>query len=112
MKKIKGFALLILATGLIIPLTIINRCYVDAKYGDTNGYWKSTAINIDVWANSEFRALWNAELRTAAGYEFGNEGETISEALQRNCELGTLTKRGKQLFKIINRIDPGHFNEL
>lgn len=112
MKKIKGFALLILATGLIIPLTIINRHYVDEKYGDTNGYWKVTARNIDVWANAEFKALWNAELKTTYGYKFGVIGETISEALQRNCELGTLTKRGQQLYNIINWIDPGHFMEL
>lgn len=112
MKKIKGFALLIFATGLIIPLTIINRHYVDEKYGDTNGYWKVTARNIDVWANAEFKALWNAELKTKTGYKFGVIGETISEALQRNCEMGTLTKRGKKLYKIINRIDRGHFNEL
>lgn len=112
MKKTKGFALLIIATGLIIPLTIVNRWYVDGKYGDTNGYWKNTARNIDIFANVEFRALWNAELRTQDGYAFGKAGETISEALQRNCEIGTLTKRGQQLYKIINRIDPGHFEEL
>lgn len=112
MKKVKGFALLILATGLIIPLTIINRWYVDEKYGDTNGYWKSTARNIDIFANVEFRALWNAELRTSYGYAFGKIDETISEALQRNFELGTLTKRGQQLYKLINWIDKGHFEEL
>ena len=112
MKKVKGFALLIIATGLIIPLTIVNRWYVDAKYGDTNGYWRNTARNIDVWANVEFRALWNAELRTEDGYTFGLITETISEALQRNCELGTLTKKGKQLYNLINWIDPGHFEIL
>lgn len=112
MKKIKGFALLTLATGLIIPLTIINRHYVDEKYGDTDGYWKVTARNIDVWANAEFKALWNAELKAENGYKFGVIGETISEAMQRNYELGTLTKRGQKLYNIINRIDPGHFVEL
>ena len=112
MKKIKGFTLLILATGLIIPLTIINRWYVDSKYGDTNGYWKNTARNIDIFANVEFRALWNAELRTSYGYAFGKAGETISEALQRNYELGTLTKRGKILYKLIDKIDKGHFEKL
>lgn len=112
MKKIKGFALLIIATGLIIPLTIVNRWYVDAKYGDTNGYWRNTARNIDVWANVEFRALWNAELKTEDGYTFGLITETISEALQRNYELGTLTKRGKQLYNLINWLDKGHFENL
>lgn len=112
MKKIKGFALLTIATGLIIPLTILNRNNVREEYGDTYGYFRDTARNIDIWANREFRATWNKELRTADGYEFGKFDETISEALQRNCELGTLTKKGQKLYNIINRIDPGHFNEL
>ena len=50
MKKVKGFALLIIATGLIIPLTVINRRYVEQKYGDTDGYFQNTALNIDIWA--------------------------------------------------------------
>lgn len=120
MKKITGFALLIFASGCIVPLSIINRHYVDEKYGNTETYWLNTARNIDVWANVEFRATWNKELIVARidgdeliyPYKFGKEGETISEALQRNFELGTLTKKGKQLYNIINRIDPGHFNEL
>lgn len=120
MKKITGFALLIFAIGCILPLTIINRKNVEEKYGNTDTYWLHTARNIDVWANVEFRATWNKELAYAIElngviiypYKFGKEGETISEALQRNCELGTLTKRGKQLYHIINRIDPGHFEEL
>lgn len=120
MKKVKGFSLLIFATGLIIPLTIINRKNVDEKYGNTETYWLHTARNIDVWANAEFKATWNKELVSAIEvngqiiypYSFGKIGETISEALQRNCELGTLNKRGKKLYKIINRIDPGHFEEL
>ena len=120
MKKIKGFAVLILAIGLILPLTIINRKNVEEKYGHTDTYWLYTARNIDVWGNAEFKATWNKELITARiegneliyPYKFGKEGETISEALQRNYELETLTKRGKQLYNIINRIDPGHFEEL
>ena len=112
MKKIKGFALLILATALIIPLTIVNRWYVDAKYGDTNGYWKNTARNIDIFANVEFRALWNAKLRKENGYDFGKQGETISEALQRNFEIGKLTDWGMNLYVLIDWIDKGHFEKL
>ena len=92
MKKVKGFALLTVATGLIIPLTIINRRYVDEKYGNTDGYWQSTAKNIDIWANKEFRATWNAKLIIPSGYKFGIEGETISSALGKNELMGTLTK--------------------
>lgn len=116
MKKIKGFALLILATGLIIPLTVINRHYVDKKYGNTDGYWQSTAKNIDIWANKEFRATWNAWLVQAievAGviiypYKFGVDGETISSALGKNQLLATLTAEGKKLVKILNRLEKDH----
>lgn len=108
MKKIKGFALLIIATGLIIPLTVINRHFVDEKYGDTDGYFRDTAYNIDVWANREFRATWNALLITPDGYQFGREGETISSALGKNERDGTLTKKGKQLVKLLNWLDKDH----
>lgn len=116
MKKTKGFALLIIATGLIIPLTAINRHYVDEKYGNTDGYWQSTAKNIDIWANKEFRATWNARLVQAIEvnvviiypYKFGVDGETISSALGKNQLLGTLTAEGKKLVKILNRLEKDH----
>ena len=108
MKKIKGFALLTLATGLIIPLTIVNRWYVDAKYGNTDGYWQSTAKNIDVWANKEFRATWNAILIIPRGYKFGIDGETISSALGKNELMEKLTKKGKMLVKILNKLEKDH----
>jgi hypothetical protein len=108
MKKVKGFALLMVATGLIIPLTVVNRHYVDAKYGDTDGYWRDTAKNIDVWANREFRATWNARLITKGGYQFGVDGETISSALGKNELIGALTNEGKKLVKILNKLDAGH----
>ena len=97
-----------LATGLIIPLTIINRHYVDEKHGNTDGYWQSTAKNIDIWANREFRALWNARLIIPGGYKFGIEAETISSALGKNELMGTLTKEGKILVKILNRLEKNH----
>ena len=108
MKKVKGFALLTVATGLIIPLTIINRHYVDEKYGDTAGYWQSTAKNIDIWANKEFRATWNAKLIIPSGYKFGIEGETISSALGKNELMGTLTKEGEILVKMLNKLEKNH----
>lgn len=108
MKKIKGFALLIIATGLIIPMTTINLHYVDKKYGSTDGYFYDTAKNIDIWANREFRATWNARLIVSGGYKFGVEGETISSALGKNELMGTLTKEGKQLVKILNKLEKNH----
>lgn len=108
MKKVKGFALLIIATGLIIPLTVINRRYVEQKYGDTDGYFEQTAVNIDIWGNREFRTLWNSRLIIEGGYQFGREGETISSALGKNKLMGTLTKEGNKLANLLDKIDTNH----
>ena len=108
MKKVKGFALLIIATGLIIPLTVINRRYVEQKYGDTDGYFQNTAVNIDIWANREFRAFWNEAMRKENGYQFGVIGETISSAMGKNQRDKTLTICGKILVTILDFLDKNH----
>ena len=107
-KNIIGFGLLVFAAGSIVPMTIINRHYVAEKNGSTYGYWQSTAKNIDIWANKEFRATWNAKLIIPSGYKFGIEGETISSALGKNQLMGTLTAEGKKLVKILNRLEKNH----
>ena len=107
-KNIIGFGLLVFAAGSIVPMTIINRHYVAEKNGSTYGYWQSTAKNIDIWANKEFRATWNAKLIIPSGYKFGIEGETISSALGKNELMGTLTKEGKILVKILNKLEKNH----
>ena len=107
-KNIIGFGLLVFAAGSIVPMTIINRHYVAEKNGSTYGYWQSTAKNIDIWANKEFRATWNAKLIIPSGYKFGIEGETISSALGKNELMGTLTKEGKILVKMLNKLEKNH----
>ena len=47
-------------------------------------------------------------MKTKTGYKFGVEGETISSALGKNERDGTLTKRGKQLVKLLNWLDKDH----
>lgn len=108
MKNFKGFLLLNIAVALIIPLTIINRRQVRKDKGDTNGYYRSTALNIDVWANREFRATWNAKLRTENGYQFGKVDETISSALGKNQRDETLSKTGKKLANFLDWLDENH----
>ena len=107
-KNIIGFGLLVFAAGSIVPMTIINRHYVAEKNGSTYGYWQSTAKNIDIWANKEFRATWNAKLIIPSGYKFGIEGETISSALGKNELMGTLTKEGEILVKMLNKLEKNH----
>ena len=110
--------LFIIAWILIPPLTVWNLIIVNRKYGNTKGYFRSTALSIDIWANREFRTLWNDKLKIDRGYEFGKENETISSALGKNERDKTLSKKGKgklsswfygeRLVKILNKLDKDH----
>ena len=100
--------LFLVAWILILPLTVWNLIVVNQKYGNTKGYFRSTALSIDIWANFEFRTLWNTQLRIDGGYEFGVVGETISSALGKNQRDKTLSKKGKLLVKILDFLDENH----
>ena len=100
--------LFLVAWILIPPLTVWNLIVVNKKYGNTKGYFRSTALSIDIWGNGEFRTLWNSRLIIEGGYQFGREGETISSALGKNKLMGTLTKEGNKLANILDKIDSNH----
>ena len=100
--------LFLVAWILIPPLTIWNLIVVNKKYGNTKGYFRNTALSIDIWANFEFRTLWNTKLRIDGGYEFGKTGETISSALGKNQRDKTLTNCGKILVAILDFFDENH----
>jgi hypothetical protein len=99
-----GFILFVIALILIFFLTIVNYWYVENK----KGYFKSTAKNLDIFANREFRAFWNAVLIEPDGYQFGKEGETLSSALGKNQRLEKLKPKGRWLVRQLNRIDKNH----
>ena len=100
--------LFIVAWILIPPLTVWNLIIVNRKHGNTKGYFRNTALSIDIWANREFRTLWNDKLKIDIGYEFGKENETISSALGKNERDNTLSKTGKLLVKILDFLDENH----
>ena len=99
-----GVLLFTIAYVLFLPLTVWNYFLVENKAG----YFKSSAISLDKFANREFRTLWNKFLRTEIGYHFGYNEETISSALGKNQQLGTLTKTGKRLVWLLNKLDKNH----
>jgi|SRR3972149_10016048 len=99
-----GGLLFIIAYILFLPLTVWNYFLVENKAG----YFKSSAISLDKYANREFRTLWNKYLRTENGYHFGVIGETISSALGKNERDNTLTKTGKRLVWLLNKLDKNH----
>jgi len=72
------------------------------------GYFRDSALTLDKLANREFRTLWNKTLITWDGYDFGQENETISSALGKNQRDNTLTKTGKNLVWLLDKIDKNH----
>lgn len=107
-----GILLYFIAIILYVPLTIINVFAVLYKYGFSfktiDGYFHETAIDIDRFANRNFRTLWNMTLRTKEGYKFGDYRETISSALGKNKRDGTLTKTGRIVCYILDALDENH----
>ena len=103
MRIVAHFLLFIVAWLLILPLTIINLFLVWQK-----DYFLSTSRSIDVWANYEFRTLWNTVLIKSRGYKFGVKTETISSALGKNERDNTLTNTGKVLVFILDLLDKNH----
>lgn len=98
MKQIIGFILVIIALVLIFILTIVNFFEVKHK----KGYFRSTALNLDIWANKEFRTFWNNHLiKDKTTNPFGLENETISSVLGKNILTNNLTRQGKILVRIL-----------
>jgi hypothetical protein len=103
-KVIVDVLLFVFAYVVLLPLTLINFIIVKNK----KSYFKSSAINIDRFANYEFRTLWNKTLRKENGYRFGKFEETISSALGKNQRDNTLSKTGKVLVWILDKIEKDH----
>ncbi|MFC2148800.1 NUDIX domain-containing protein [Bacteroidota bacterium] len=71
-------------------------------------YLLKIAVSIDQLGNVLMQYLLNALWVKRGGYKFGNRDETISSALGRNKRLGTLTRFGLAIDKILDILDPNH----
>lgn len=103
-----GILLYIIATILWVLITPINWVIVSFKYGLSNTYFKETAIDIDKFGNRNFRTFLNATMRLRNGYKFGNVNETISSALGKNQRDKTLSRVGKGVCFILDKLDKDH----
>ena len=99
-----GLLLFIIAYVLFLPLSVINFFVVKNK----KGYFKSSAINLDKFGNREFRTLLNKTLIQEPGHKFGDIKETISGVLGKNQRNKTLSKTGKILVWILDKLDKNH----
>ena len=99
-KQLIGFLLFTIALILIFLMTIVNFFEVKNK----EGYFRSTALNLDIWANVEFRTFWNNHLiKEKTIHPFGLQGETISSVLGKNILIYNLTNTGKVLVWILTK---------
>ena len=71
-------------------------------------YALQMAISIDQLGNVLMQHLFNWLWITKNGYKFGNRDETISSALGKNKQLGTLTGFGRLIDGLLDTIDPNH----
>ena len=106
-KFFGGLFLFLLAWALFLPLSLLNFLAVAIKFKDL-GYFKSSAVNLDRFGNSEFRTLFNLTLKKKEGYKFGNMEETISSVLGKNQRDNTLSFVGKALVWILDLLDKNH----
>ena len=63
---------------------------------------------MDKFGNREFRTLLNKTLILESGHKFGDMNETISGVLGKNERDKTLSKTGKILVLILNKLDKNH----
>lgn len=66
------------------------------------------ALSIDQLGNVVCKELFNDALRKPKGVTFGNPDETISSVLGKNKLTNTLTKAGRALDWVLNKLDPNH----
>ena len=111
MKEISLLLIALILLFLLLPLVCI---YMFLKYlfsgnGRRITVWAcKTARSIDVFANVEASELFNDALIKKGGYKFGNRQETISSVVGKNQRDNTLTKMGKGLRYILDKIDKNH----
>ena len=104
--------LFLVAWILILPLTVWNLIVVYQKNGSVKGYFRSTAISIDIWAKTEFRALWKEYLfqddwEYLINYDW-QKPETLSSMLGKCQRAGKEKPKGKLLIKILDFLDENH----
>lgn len=100
--------LLLLITGPIGFIYGIFYSLFKSGFRGCGAYLLKIAISIDQLGNVLMQHLLNAVWIKKEGYRFGNRDETISSALGRNKQLGTLTSFGRWIDRFLDSIDPNH----
>ena len=78
------------------------------SFKQLGSYWFVMAVSVDQLGNVVMSTLFNDLLIRKYGHKFGDEDQTVSMVLGVNKKMGTLTKLGKLIADILNKIDPNH----
>lgn len=109
----KNLFLALIAIILFIfiePISFFYVVFVKEKFSmkRLSGYWRGFAIAVDRFGNYQYKSILNRILKTESGYEFGDFRETISSVLGKNQRNNSLTKSGKFLVEILDKLDKNH----
>lgn len=118
LKIIKSFFLIILAVFIFACLSVIGfvwtivtlfyKTKIRNALDGLSSYFFSIALSINQAGAVAFKGLFNDALIKGKGLPFGDEDKQISEVLGWNERYFELTKIGKLLVKILDKIDPKH----
>jgi len=101
--------LILVAIGLASLLFPIAFVYAIIVCADRYTYLHRIALGIDELGNTVCGPLFNRTLiNFSKGYHFGQPGETISSAIGKNLQMGTLTYTGRLLNKLLDKIEKNH----
>ena len=103
-----NFLLIIVAVVLSIPLYPIGFVYALIKCDNLSLYFRGIAESIDQLGNHVMQYAFNKWLIKDNAYKFGNIDETVSSVLGKNKRDKTLTKTGRFLDRILNKLDDNH----
>jgi hypothetical protein len=106
--------LLIIAITLLYILLPVVAIYVIIKTifkerpRTIKVWFYRTAMSIDRFANVNAAELFNDIFIKKGGYKFGHPDETISSVVGKNQRDKTLTRFGRFLRRILDKIEPNH----
>ena len=115
---VKSFLLFVLAICIFSILSVVGffwtivKLFYKAKISSAlqglNDYFFSLALSINQIGAVAFQGLFNDTLIKGKGLPFGDEDKQISEVMGWNERYFELTKIGKTLVKILDKLDPKH----
>ena len=114
----KSFLLVILAILIFSVLSVVGFFWTTTKLfyktkvrnalTGLSQYFFTIALSINQIGAVVFKGLFNDALIKGEGLPFGDEDKQISEVLGWNERYFELTKSGKFLVRILDKLDPKH----